>query len=110
MTLVLICLGSILWFLVKQDERKRIRAGYWVEYLSPGQLRGDEESFAVVYHEGEQSQFFYGKIGGASTHKLSFPSDVNWQAEMPEWLDGKRSIVLARIQSRMIDLLVEDCG
>ena len=107
MILVLICLASIFWFLVKRDEHKRIRAGYWLEYLSPGQLREDEKRFAVIYHEGEQSQFFYGKIAGATLHQLSFPSDANWQAEMPKWLHGKRKLVRERIQSKMTNLLIE---
>ena len=107
MIFVLICMAGIFWFLVKRDERKRIRAGYWVEHLSPGQLREDEKSFAVVYHEGEQSQFFHGRIDGAALHRLPFPSDADWQAQMPEWLHGKRLPVHERIKRRMSNLLIE---
>ena len=96
--LILICAIGILCVFVKMEERKHIREEYWVEYLSPGRLRGDEDTFAVVYHEGEQQQFFNGKIGNRSRlDQLVFPDEESWLKGAPEWLQGKRQIVLKRI-------------
>ena len=64
MIFVLICMAGIFWFLVKRDERKRIRAGYWAEHLSPGQLREDEKSFALFTTRGSKVNSFTEELMG----------------------------------------------
>lgn len=99
MLLIVAGLAAIAWVLVKWDERKHIRQGYWVEYVSPGQLRGNEDDFAVVYHELERWQFFSGKTSRhGKPDQLSFPDEAAWQEQSPGWLSGKREIVLERIE------------
>ncbi len=99
MLLILAVLAAIIWVLIKRDEQKHIRQGNWVEYVSPGRLRGNEDDFAVVYHELERWQFFYGKTTGhGKPDQLSFPDDAAWQEQSPDWLNGKRELVLERIE------------
>ncbi|MEO7718477.1 MAG: hypothetical protein ABIY70_19930 [Capsulimonas sp.] len=47
---------------ILKERRRRQKEGYWLEFLSPGVLRGDDDEFAVVYHEGGKQKFFTGKI------------------------------------------------
>jgi len=98
-SLTLVGIGAVVWVLIKRDERKHVRQGYWVEYVSPGRLRADEDDFAVVYHELERWQFFCGKTNGqGKSDQLSFPDDAAWQEQSPGWLSGKREIVLERVE------------
>ena len=88
--------------MIKHQERKRVEQGFWVEYISPGRLRAGENDFAVVYHEGNVSHFFYGSIDRSSRlEKLNVPDEVRWQEQVPDWLLGKRAVVLEHIRQRL---------
>ena len=102
MLLILVTLIGLVagvWVLIKREEQRHVRQGYWVEYLSPGRVRDDKETFAVVYHEAERWQFFYGKTARrGELDRLLFPDEAAWQSRSPNWLNGKRVLVLSRIQ------------
>ncbi len=110
MLVVIILAWFAVWVMIKQDERRRARQGYWVEYLSPGQLRADEDGFAVVYHEADRWHFFYGKVGSPQNlNRLLVPDAAQWQAQLPDWLHGRREVVLERIgrDAKWVEIVTE---
>ena len=42
-------LALFLFAWVKREERRRERAEFWIETLSAGQLRGEDDDWAAVY-------------------------------------------------------------
>ena len=46
----------------RREKRRREREGFWVEVLFYGQLRGEEDAWAVVYHEENKTLWFTGII------------------------------------------------
>jgi len=99
---LLAIIGLLIFRAVFGERRRRQRQGYWVEYFSSGVLRVDEDDFAVVYHEGDKSHWFYGKTSRPPAPDiLSVPSEAAWQAEMPEWMREKRGIIIERIEQEV---------
>ena len=105
-----ICATLAGWVMMKRDGRRRALQGYWVEYLSPGVLRAGDDDFAVVYHEADRWQFFYGKVGRPQApDRLFVPDEARWQAQMPGWLRGRRGAVLERIEweAKRVQIVLE---
>jgi hypothetical protein len=48
---------------ILKERWRRQKDGYRLEFLGPGVLRGDNDEFAVVYHEGDKQKVFCGKTG-----------------------------------------------
>ncbi|MCW3060871.1 MAG: hypothetical protein JWQ02_2692 [Capsulimonas sp.] len=46
---------------ILKERWRRQKDGYRLEFLGPGVLRGDNDEFAVVYHEGDKQKVFCGK-------------------------------------------------
>lgn len=92
---LLLCLVSgvaviiALAILAKEAERKK--NGYWVEYISPGVLRADEDEFALVYHDKAGDMCFTG------TEKINFPSPKEWERKAPIWAKGQRQLIIDRV-------------
>ncbi|BDI33935.1 hypothetical protein CCAX7_59860 [Capsulimonas corticalis] len=87
---------------VIQQQRQRQNDGYWLEFLSAGVLRGDDNQFAVVYHEGEKQHFFQGrKSNGSAPDILTVPSQLVWRLQTPQWMAERRELILERIQREL---------
>lgn len=85
--------------LLLRERWRRQRQGYWLEYLSPGQLRVGEDDFAIVYHEEKSQHFFQGKVGRhAAPDVLTVPSVNEWETHTPAWMHEKRDAILQQIQ------------
>lgn len=78
-----------------------MKEGFWVDYLGPMKLRAADDDMSLVYHEGERWQFFYGKIcSEPCSEELFVPDEAQWQERMPDWLQGRRDLVVQRIQQK----------
>ncbi len=84
-------------------EHRRVKnQGYWVEYLSPGQVRAADDDFAVVYHEGERWHFFDGKEHPApASNILTVPSPAAWPTQVPDWMRDRRDVILERMTQEL---------
>ena len=90
-----------------RDRHRRRVQGFWIEYVSPNVLRTDERDFAIVYHEGEGSLFFYGKERPRPERdRLLTPSAAAWDAAAPQWARGRRELIMQRL---VADRIVQHC-
>ncbi|MBM3977319.1 MAG: hypothetical protein FJ299_10055 [Planctomycetes bacterium] len=88
-------------------QRRARRRGYWIEYLSPNQVRGGSEQFAIVYHEGEQEIWFNGLVRSPRERDLlHFPGAEAWTAAVDAWARERRSEILERLRE---DAIVRRC-
>jgi len=91
---------------MRERHRRRMQ-GFWIEYVSPNVLRADEHDFAIVYHEGEESLFFYGKERSRPERdRLLIPSAAAWDAVVPQWARGRRELITQRL---VADRIVQRC-
>jgi len=61
----------------------------------------------VTYWEGDQGFMFFG-LWGVTPHILMVPSASCWDEVMPEWLQGRRDVVIARLVEHTGDLIDDD--
>lgn len=99
---VVVCLAFLAALARYRDERRKQAAGFWVEILSPNQLRADTDGWAVVYHEEAQTIFFYGKLMPQGKNILKVPSALRWEQTAPAWAREKRALILQRV-SQVLD-------
>lgn len=90
--------GLLVLRLIVSERRRHARQGYWVEFLGPGVLRGGDDEFAVVYHEGEHQVFFHGKKGhGSELDVLVAPSQSIWTLQAPGPMRDHQALILERV-------------
>ncbi len=74
------------------------KLGYWVEHLSPGQLRAGEDEIAVIYHEGQNQIVFSGiERRRPDRNLIHVPGAKVWDATVESWARGRRSEIVGRI-------------
>ncbi len=95
-----------IWGSIQRDHQRRIRRGYWVEYLSPGLIRGGDNQCGIVYHEGKNLVTFYGEARRRDS-LIFVPSSSAWGNEVSEWAKGNREAILARIQQEKSFIQIE---
>ncbi len=83
--------------------RRRRALGYWVEYLSPAQVRGEAGAFCVVYHERGLSLWLSGReLSPPARWKLRVPDAAGWRRETAEWAHDRRDEILERVRANAI--------
>jgi hypothetical protein len=81
----------------------RLRLEYWVEHVSPGILRGENDDVAFAYHEGTNVVIFLGKFRKHRIRDVIFvPNAEQWERTMPEWVIGRRDVVLVIFRAHII--------
>jgi hypothetical protein len=84
---------------MRWHERAQQRGEYWLEHLSPGQLRGEPDEWAIVYHEGENALWLLGqRTRRGEKDRLFVPSGWSWDAQVPPWAQGRREVILDRVR------------
>jgi len=61
----------------------------------------------VTYWEGDEGFMFFG-AWGVTPHVLVVPSAAVWDRVMPEWLHGRREVVLERLVERTGHVIDDD--
>lgn len=86
------------------ERRRAQKLGYWVEHLSPGQLRGGDNEIAVVYHEGDNEIAFSGIERCRPNRSLIYvPGAEVWDTTAASWASGRRSEILGRfLEDRIV--------
>lgn len=89
--------GGVSW---KREQQRRMREGYWIEWLTPGRVRDGPDDAALVYHEGEREYGLPAKerIDGDGA-KLYVPSPARWNEAAPEWARDRRDEIIGRVEA-----------
>jgi hypothetical protein len=83
----------------RRKRLERDRRGWWVEYVSPGVLRGGEDEFAIAYHEGNKTLYFSGTEGRRGERStLVLPGAAAWPERVEAWARNRRDEIVARIR------------
>lgn len=99
--------GGVGIALMRERHRRHVQ-GFWVEYVSPNMLRANEGDFAVAYHEGEESLYFYGsEQPRPERDRLVIPSVAAWDTAVPSWARGRRALITQRL---LADRIVQRCS
>jgi hypothetical protein len=97
---LLAIIGVSVAFVVVRDRQRRRVQGYWVEYVPPGVVRGAQDEFAIVYHEGGKRLTFEGtERRRPDRDVLCFMSATAWDGQVPAWARGRRDIIKHRVLS-----------
>jgi len=92
-------LASLALIVAATMRARRGSHGWRVEPLGAGQLRGDPDEVAVVYHEnGEQLWFGGRRRGRGQRDVLEVPSREAWDAAVEPWARGRRAEILERVR------------
>ena len=94
---------GLFYALMRLDERRQDkqekRRGYRILWLSSGQLRGNENEWAMEYREKGNSLYFYGKEARQGANTLNIPSAEHWDESVAEWARGRRKAILQCVRA-----------
>lgn len=99
--LAVISLISWCVFDYQREERRKQRDGWWVETISPVQLRSAPGRWAVVYHELKDSAWFAGQEQSDGTVYVHIPPEEDWVQSTLPWAWPKRDLIVARVRARI---------
>src|ERR1051325_11161743 len=87
---------SIIW-----KHYQKNRRGFRIRYLSPGILRAGPDKFAIEYFEGTKSFLLHGREVSHSKRVITIPSVREWETNMPDWAQGRRTEILQRLGTEL---------
>lgn len=79
---------ALFWLWMKVDHFAQARRGYIIEQI------GYNHDIAVTYTEGKQTLYLSGK---RETMTIAVPTPEQWQTQMPDWAQERRSEIMSRI-------------
>lgn len=82
----------------KAIEKHWQRLGYRVALVPPLETEESPPKSVLVYTEGANELRFTGKISH-NIALIDFPTETQWRDTMPDWAQGRRKEILARLQS-----------
>ncbi len=89
---IFLCIAALTATSFLKEKRRRKIEGYWVEYVSAGLLRGDENEFELTYHESR------GDISFTGNGKIAFLSPNMREYKVPAWAKNERELVTNRVR------------
>lgn len=82
----------------KAMEKHWQRFGYRIALSPPLETEESPRTNVLIYTEGENELRFMGTIP-YDIAQISFPHETEWRETMPEWAQGRRKEILARLKS-----------
>lgn len=117
---LLICsLCSVLLYRLFTDQQRGYSIQFKNAYPKP-RARGvrlryrQKDDWGILYQEGQEDIFLYGKRLQPNSYILLVPSEEFWHQIVPESFEDKREIVLSRVQQELdktkhkIDYQIQD--